>query len=68
MTAQVPGVHVKPSVFPEGFPVQLCGPLNVTVPSAATVPVKPLNGAAKLNEQLLCVATAESPISVVSQC
>jgi hypothetical protein len=68
VTAQVPGVHDREIVFADGLPVQLCGPLSVTVPSAPTLPVKPLNGAAKESEQLVSVTAAVMPMSDESQC
>ena len=50
------------------FPVQLCGPLSVTVPSVPTLPLKPLNGAAKDSVQSCWETTALAPTSEASQC
>jgi hypothetical protein len=63
----VPGVQVIEIEFAMTVPVQLWGPLNVSV-APVTVPVKPLNGAAKESEQSVCVRTAFCPMSDASQC
>jgi hypothetical protein len=60
-------VHVIEIEFAMTVPEQLWGPLNVSV-APVTVPVKPLNGAAKESEQSVCVTTAFCPMSDASQC
>src|SRR6187399_3418311 len=70
VTAQVPGVHASEMSEDEleTLPVQLCGPLRVTSPSALTDPVKPSNGAANPSEQPVWVSAALMPTSDASQC
>jgi hypothetical protein len=68
VTEQVPGVHVIEIALAVAVPVQLWGPLRVTLPSLVKVPVKPLNGAANESEQSFCVTTTLCPMSEESQC
>jgi hypothetical protein len=64
VTAHVPGVQVSGIDAPAAFPVQLCGPLSVTVPSVPMVPVNPSKGAANESLQPLSETTALMPTSV----
>jgi hypothetical protein len=68
VTAHVPGVHAIVIAVGAAVPVHCCGPPTVSLPSAVTVPVNPLNGAANVSEQSVCVTTAFCPTSVWSQC
>jgi hypothetical protein len=61
-------VQIIEIVLAMTVPVQLCGPLNEIFPSAVTLPVNPLNGAAKESAQSVCVTTAFCPTSDESQC
>jgi hypothetical protein len=55
-------------VLAAAFPVQLCGPLSVTVPSVPTLPLKPSNGAANESVQSCWDTIAFMPTSEASQC
>jgi hypothetical protein len=68
VTAQVPGVQVSEIAESEAEPLQLWGPLRVTLPLAVTLPLKPSKGGAKVNEQPDCETTAFIPTSEESQC
>jgi hypothetical protein len=50
------------------MPVQLCGPVRTTLPSEATVPLNPLNGAANEREQSVCVTATLWPMNEETQC
>ena len=67
-TEHVPGVQDKETADAAPVPVQLCGPLTVTLPSAAIVPVKPLNGASNVRLQPDCEMRAFWPTRDESQC
>jgi hypothetical protein len=64
----VPGVQDIEIELAVAVPVQLWGPLTVTLPSLFNVPVKPLNGDANESEQSVCVTTTLCPTSEGSQC
>jgi len=51
LTVHVPGVQFRLIVLELAVPEQVCGPLSVSLPSLATVPLKPSKGAAKASEQ-----------------
>ena len=64
----VPGVQLIVMELAPAVPVHVCGPLTDSFPSASTVPVNPLKGAAKESVQFVCVTTAFCPTSEGSQC
>jgi hypothetical protein len=64
----VPGVHDIEIELAVAVPVQLWGPLTVTLPSLFKVPVKPSNGAANESEQSVCVTITRCPTREGSQC
>ena len=67
VTVHVPGVQLIVTEVAVASPVQLCGPLKVTFPSALRLPVKPSNGAAKASAQAVWVMTTLLPTSEASQ-
>jgi hypothetical protein len=68
VTAHVPGVHAIVIAVGAAVPVHCCGPVTESFPSDVTVPVNPLNGAANVSEQSVCVTTAFWPMRDASQC
>lgn len=67
-TLHVPGVHVMAIESVVAVPVQLCGPLTVTLPSGVNVPVKPSKGAPRVSEQFVWLTDTGFPMSEASQC
>jgi hypothetical protein len=61
-------VHVIVIALDVAVPEHVCGPVSEILPSAVTVPVKPLKGAANVREHELSVTTAAWPTRDASQC